>query len=231
MTSPKVFLSDKLAQAYGAPVPSDPNVPVSMATQRSGLMTQPAIMALFAHSDQSAPVLRGVFVREKLLCLEVEPPPPNVVAVPPEVDPTATTRERFAQHTADPNCAGCHAMLDGVGFGFERYDQIGRYRDTENGLPIDDSGEVVASLDASLDGEFHGAAELAAKLANNGTVRDCIATQWYRYAMGRVEDQSDQCSLEQVKQRFSTSNGVFRELLVGIVLSDAFRYLPALENP
>jgi hypothetical protein len=230
-TSPKLFLSDKLATAYRAPVPSDPRLPISVPTERGGLLTQPAIMALLAHSDQSAPVLRGVFVREKLFCLEVEPPPPDVVAVAPEVDTTATTRERFAQHTADPTCRGCHAMLDGIGFGFERYDQLGRYRETENMLPVDDSGEVVSSLDPTLDGPFHGAIELSQRLAQNARVRDCVATQWYRYAMGRVEDETDACSLSQVKERFATGNGAFRELLVGIVLSDAFRYRPALEAP
>jgi hypothetical protein len=176
-------------------------------------------------------VLRGVFVREKLLCLEVEQPPPDVVAVAPEVDQTATTRERFAQHTADPKCRGCHVVIDGLGFGFERYDQLGRYRETENMLPVDDSGEVVSSLDPTLDGPFNGAIELSQRLAQNARVRDCVATQWYRYAMGRVEDESDACSLNQVKERFSTGNGAFRELLIGIVLSDAFRYRPAMEAP
>ena len=231
LSSPKLFLSDKLATVYGVPLPGDQNTPVALPAQRSGLLTQPAIMALLAHSDQSGPVLRGVFVREKLLCLEVEPPPPNVAAVPPQVDQTATTRTRFAQHTADINCRGCHDALDGIGFGFERYDQLGRYREMENNLQVDDSGEVVASLDATLDGPFKGALELASKLADNSSVRDCVATQWYRYAMGRVEDQSDACSLADIKQRFATGKGAFRELLVAITLSDAFRYRPALENP
>jgi hypothetical protein len=229
-TSPKLFLSNKLATLYGVSGWTDANTPVTASDQRAGLMTQPAIMALFAHSDQSAPVLRGVFVRSQLMCLEVDPPPPNVVAVPPQVDPTATTREQFAQHTADPSCAGCHNLIDGIGFGFERYDQLGRYRETQNDLAVDDSGQVYDSGDPGLDGPFQGALDLSQKMANNGTVRDCIATQWYRYAMGRVEDDSDQCSLNDVKSRFASTNGSFSELLVGITLSDAFRYRPAMEN-
>jgi hypothetical protein len=231
MTSPKLFLTPKLAALYGQPAPTDPNAPVTASGQRSGLLTQPAILALLAHSDQSAPVLRGVFVRERILCLEVQPPPPDVVVVPPEVDQTATTRERFAQHTEQDACRGCHASLDGIGFGFERYDQLGRYRETENGILVDDSGEVLDTFDPALDGPFHGAVELAQKLSTDAGVRDCIATQWYRYAMGRVEDSTDACSLQQVKSRFASGNGAFRELLVGIVLSDAFRYRPATESP
>jgi hypothetical protein len=230
MTSPKLFLTPKLASLYGQPVPTDPNVPVTAGAERSGLLTQPAILALLAHADQSAPVLRGVFVREKIMCLTVDPPPPNVVVVPPQVDQTGTTRERFAQHTEQDACRGCHASLDGIGFGFERYDQLGRYRELENGKPVDDSGEVLDTGDPLLDGTFHGAVELAGRLANDDGVRDCIATQWYRYAMGRVEDSSDVCSLQQVKKRFASGNGAFRDLLVGIVLSDAFRYRPAMET-
>jgi len=230
MTSPKLFLTPKLATLYGQAVPTDPNTPVTAGKERSGLLTQPAILALLAHSDQSAPVLRGVFVREKILCLQVDPPPPDIVVVPPMVDQTGTTRERFAQHTEQEACRGCHAALDGIGFGFERYDQLGRYREMENNKPVDDSGEVLDTLDPLLDGTFHGAVELAGKLANDAGVRDCIATQWYRYAMGRVEDSSDLCSMQQVKQRFASGNGQFLDLLVGIVLSDAFRYRPAMET-
>jgi len=227
-TSSKLFLTPKLATLYGLPAPSDPSVPVTAGAERSGLLTQPAIMALLAHSDQSAPVLRGVFVREKIMCLEVQPPPPDLVVVPPEVDQTGTTRQRFAQHTEQEACRSCHADLDGIGFGFERYDQLGRYRETENNQPVDDSGEVLDTGDPLLDGTFHGAVELSGRLANEGTVRDCLATQWYRYAMGRIEDSTDSCSLQQVKKRFSS--GSFRDLLVGSVLSDAFRYRPAMET-
>ena len=185
-------------------------------------------MALFAHADQSAPVLRGAFVRERILCLPVDPPPPEVNPNPPPVDVNATTRERFAQHTAEPSCAGCHVLIDGVGFGFERYDQFGRYRELENSLPVDESGEVVGTEDPQLEGTFVGAAELATRIAGSDRVRDCVATHWYRYAMGRVEDTADACSLEDVKRRFRAGNGQFSELLVGIALSDAFRYRPAM---
>ena len=102
-TSPRLYLDATLAPLYGvqAPPPGE-FVSVEVPEQRAGLLTQPVLMALLAHSDQSAPVLRGVFVREQILCLDVQPPPPEVNNVPPPVDPNATTRERFAQHTADP---------------------------------------------------------------------------------------------------------------------------------
>jgi hypothetical protein len=230
LTSPMMFVDQKLAPLYGESAPSEDFLGVERPDRRAGLLTQPALLALLAHSDQSAPVLRGVFVRERIMCIEIIPPPPTVNAVPPPVDPSATTRERFAQHTADPVCAGCHQLIDGLGFGFERYDQFGRYRTEENGLPVDESGEVVGTEDLELDGPYNGAIELANRLATSSRVRDCLATSFYRFAMGRTETDADQCSLDQVKQRFSDSHGAFNELLVAVTLSDAFRYRAA-EGP
>jgi hypothetical protein len=227
-TSPKFFVNQKLAPLYGVSAPAGGGFEASTSANRAGLLTQPAIMALFSHADQSAPVLRGAFVRERIMCLPVDPPPPDVNPNPPPVDVNATTRERFAQHTAEPTCAGCHVLIDGVGFGFERFDQFGRYREFENSLRVDESGEVVGTADPELEGAFVGAAELSARLARSARVRDCVATHWYRYAMGRVEDTADSCSLEQVKDRFRDGGGKFTELLVGIALSDAFRYRPAM---
>lgn len=226
-TSNKVFVTPKLAPLYGVAAPVA-GVAEFTAPERTGLITQPGLMALLAHSDQSAPVLRGTFVRERLMCLLVDPPPPEVNPIAPDVDPNATTRQRFAQHTKSPSCAGCHVLIDGIGFTFERFDQFGRYRQNENGLPVDESGEVIESGDPLLDGVVSGASELARRMASSPVVRDCVATQWYRYAMGRIEGESDTCSLDDAKARFSASQGNFRELLLGIVMSEAFRYRPAL---
>jgi len=230
-TSSKLYVTPALATLYGLPAPTGGLAAVDRPDERFGLLTQPALMALLAHADQSAPVLRGAFVRERVMCVEVEPPPPDVNANPPAVDPTATTRERFRQHTADPGCAGCHLLIDGIGWGFEKFDQFGRYRELENGLAIDTTGDVVDTGDPELDGPLGGVSDLAARIATSGRVRDCLATQWYRYAMGRVEDEADACSVADVQKRFAESNGSFRELLAAIALSEAFRYRPALEAP
>jgi hypothetical protein len=227
-TSPTIYVTPKLAALYGVEAPASGVLAVSRPGERHGLLTQPALMALLAHADQSAPVLRGAFVRERVMCVEVEPPPPEVNPTPPDVDPNATTRERFRQHTEDPGCAGCHVLIDGIGWGFEQFDQFGRFRAKENGLDIDTTGQIVETGDPELDGPLTGAADLAARLAQSSRVRDCVATQWYRYAMGRMEEPADLCSLDAAKARFRQSGGSFRELLLGIVLSDAFRYRPAM---
>jgi hypothetical protein len=188
------------------------------------------LMAMLAHSDQSGPVQRGVFVRQRLLCLDVPPPPPNFNPIPPDPDPKLTTRERFAVHTQSSGCFACHKLIDGTGFGFEAYDHLGRYRTQENGLPIDTSGEMIGTTDPAVDGPYNGVLELSNRLAVSPRVERCLATNWYRYAMGRVENEADGCSLREVQQKFTASGGQFKELLVAVTLTDAFRYRPAISG-
>jgi hypothetical protein len=222
--SKNVFVDEPLAALYGMPAG------VFEDANRAGILTQPAMMSLLAHADQSAPVQRGKFVREQLLCQLLPPPPPDVDTTPPDPDPSATTRERFRQHSESDRCASCHRLLDGVGFGLEAFDHLGRFRSVENGLPIDATGNVVSAGDPGLEGAFDGALELTSRLAASPQVEACLATQWFRYTMGRAEQNADACSLEQVKSAFASSGGNFRELMVSLAASDAFRFRPMAEQ-
>jgi hypothetical protein len=227
-TSPSVWVNTTLGPLYDAPEATAEFAPVALPGPRAGLLTQPGLLALLSHANQTAPVIRGAFVRERILCDAVPPPPPDVNVIAPDPDPNATTRERFRQHTEQAACASCHRLLDGIGFGFERYDQLGNYREIENGLEVDESGEVVGTGEEGLDGPFAGAAELSYKIANSPRARACLATHWYRYTFGRREQAEDTCSLTQVQERFASSNGDLKELLVALTLTDAFLYRPAI---
>ncbi|HKO90966.1 MAG TPA: DUF1592 domain-containing protein, partial [Polyangiaceae bacterium] len=220
--SQTVFLDAPLAGLYGM-APGE-GFGTYQDTNRAGILTQPGLMALLAHADQSAPVQRGKFVREQLLCKPLPPPPPDVDTTPPDPDPGATTRERFRQHSADARCASCHSLLEGVGFGLEAYDQLGRFRTDEFGIPVDTTGNLLATGDKELDGDFDGAQELAGKFAESPQVEACLATQWFRYGMGRGEQKEDVCSLLQIKTDFSETGGDFRELLIAMATTDAFRF-------
>lgn len=225
LSSQTVFVDSSLAGLYGLEA-SGADFTAVEDSQRAGILTQPGLMALLAHADQSAPVQRGKFVREQLLCKPLPPPPPDVDTTPPDPDPGATTRERFRQHSDDARCASCHRFLEGVGFGLEEYDQLGRFRTEEYGLLVDASGQLLESGDASIDGPFNGAQELAAKLAVSPQVESCMAAQWFRYGMGRGEQAGDVCSLNQIKTQFTEAGGDFRELLVALATSDVFRFRP-----
>ena len=226
--SPVTVVNARLGSVLGMAAPASGFASVADAPGRVGLLSQPGLMAMLAHADQSGPVQRGVFVLERILCMNVPPPPPGLNPVAPDPDPKLTTRARFAVHTASKSCSDCHKLIDGAGFGFENYDQLGRYRTQENGLPVDASGEMMATGEAAVDGPYNGVLELSNRLALSPRVERCLATNWYRYAMGRVETEADGCSLREVEQKFRSSGGQFKELLVAVTLSEAFRYRPAM---
>ncbi|MEM9188819.1 MAG: DUF1588 domain-containing protein, partial [Myxococcota bacterium] len=179
----RTFVDEALASIYGAPVNGSGFVEATLdPSQRFGLLTQISFLASHSNFAQSSPIHRGVTVRERLLCQELPPPPSNVEIEEPEVDPNVPTRERFAQHREDPACASCHILIDPIGFGFEAYDAVGRYRRMDGGSPVDTSGEITSTTDA--DGLFEGMGELAERLSQSEHVRQCVTHQWLRFALG-----------------------------------------------
>jgi hypothetical protein len=228
LLSSRVYLDEELAQIYGVPVPADtPNGALFAADllgERVGLLTQPGLMALLAHAEQSAPIQRGVFVREHLLCQPPSAPPVAANVTPPDPDRSLTTRQRFVAHTQQPDCAGCHRMFDGLGLALEGFDQVGAFRDQENGLPLDLTGEIYGTFDTSIEGVFDGPDELAKRLAGSAQVRDCLVTEWYRYSMGRFDETVDTNDIKSVAQSAEAAGGGFAEIMVRLALSDAFRF-------
>jgi Protein of unknown function (DUF1592)/Protein of unknown function (DUF1588)/Protein of unknown function (DUF1587)/Protein of unknown function (DUF1595)/Protein of unknown function (DUF1585) len=231
LTSPIVFATNTTATIYGVEAstlgatPSAVTPPESQG--RSGVLTQAGFLSVQAHPDQTSPVLRGKFIRTKLMCDPPKPPPDNVDITPPEPGEGATARDRLTSHlSASAGCAGCHAALDPIGFAFENFDAAGQWRATENGVMIDASGEILANpggvVPAELTGPFVGVRELATKLVASESVRDCVATQWFRFASGRTENEGDACTLAVLQDSFAKSDGDLVELVVGLTQTDAF---------
>jgi len=135
------------------------------------------------------------------------------------VDPTLTTRERYAVHTSNPSCNSCHVLMDPIGLSFESYDGEGKYRTTENGKPVDASGELKFT---DVDGTFVGAVALGQKLKSSTRVKDCVQKQYFRYAFGRDVTADDACSATQLKARFQASGYRLSELLLAVTQTDAF---------
>ena len=215
------IVSPPLAKYYGvAPPPGTDFAKVDLA-EHAGILTQGSVLSRYALPGSSSPIHRGKFVRERLLCQKLAPPPPNLKVVPPAVDPTLTTRERFAAHSSQEPCKSCHRMLDPVGFGFEKFDGIGRPRSTENGLPIDVTGEVIGSL--STDGTFDGVADLGKRLAASTEVQDCYALAWFRYGYGVEENAELSCAVQGVASAFKGKALGLDELIVALTQSPRFR--------
>ena len=218
-----VYMNEATAGLYGVEgVVGELPRPVAVdGTRRAGLLTDPAILAGQALYAESSPVHRGLWVRKRLLCQEPPAPPDDVEILIPEPNPDQTTRERYAVHSENQPCAGCHANIDMVGFLFEHYDAVGRWRDTENGKPIDATGVV---YDTSLsDVPLDGAVELTEALRDAPEVQACAVRQWFRWAHGRDEGTDDSCTLEQLDEAFASGQFRITDLIVAITVSDAFR--------
>lgn len=218
-----VFLNEQLAGIYGVEgVEGEALVPVELdERERAGLLTHPGLLALHAKSNSSDPIHRGLFVRRQLLCQDLPQPPMDVDLVVPEPTPGSTTRDRFAEHTSNPSCRSCHQLIDPIGFTFEHYDAIGRYRADDQGLPVDASGELLATED--VDGPVEGAIELSERLAESWQVQGCMVRQWVRFGLAREEREEDACELEQLRRELVLADGDLRELVVAIAGSEAFR--------
>lgn len=222
--APYTFVNKTLAAHYGVSgVTTESFTKVSLdPTKRAGIFTQGAFLSALAKPNQTSPVHRGKFVREQLFCQSLPPPPDGLVIIPPDPKPGTSTRDRFAEHANNQACVGCHQLMDPIGFGFENYDAVGAYRTVDNGLPVDASGEVVGAGDAN--GTFVGAIALTQKLGQSTTVKECLATQWFRFGYGRSESNADACSVHQIQTAFANSGYDMQELVVALTQSDAFRY-------
>jgi hypothetical protein len=226
LTSTSTFANAELAQFYGVQGPSSPDAsgfgPVSLAgSNRVGLLGLGAMLTAHALPNGSSPIHRGKVIRERLLCTELAPPPPGLNAEPPPIDPNATTRERYAQHRSDPACAGCHDLMDPIGYAFEHFDGIGRYRADEGGLAIDDSGNILAT--AETDGDFDGLAGLASKLAESPEVHACFAQEWLRWGYG-LDSGAVDCLADEVAAKFAAGGLRIEDLLVALTQTEHFRF-------
>ena len=232
LTADFSFMNEELAAFYGEDVLDSVSGSEFRRVQldpdrRAGLLSSAGLMATHANLNQSSPVFRGKFVREQLMCDTLPLPPNDLVIEPPELDPNKTTKEQFEEIGANPSCAGCHSLMNPIGFIFENYDGIGQWREDQNGKAIDAVGEVVLTDD--IDGTYDGAVELAGALAASEQVRECVASQWFRFGYNRTVTEEDRCSMDQLADSFVASGYNIKELLVGLTQTNAFLYRRAVQ--
>jgi hypothetical protein len=224
LTSNKGFVDSRLAALYGVPAPAGTGFAevTFPASERSGILTQAAILARY--SVHHPEIFRGKYIRDELLCGELTPPPNDPdIDTENEASANLTTREQADRRLAHPKCGGCHQYMDPIGFGLMKYDVLARYRPTENGKTIDDAGEIIDGGDA--DGKFANGAELAKRLAGSKRVRSCITEKVYQYALGRLYDKAtDSCELSRIDAHLEQNGNRLSQLVAGVIYSSAFRY-------
>ena len=189
--------------------------------ERAGLLTLPAVLALGAHSVHPSPILRGKRILERVTCTELGSPPSAAEGTrPPDTaNAESTNRERVAAVTSPTACSACHDRINPAGFAFENYDSMGRWRDTDNDLPVDASGSLALDHDTL---EFENGVELSRLLATNEQVQNCYAQRWTDYAIGATLDETDP-EVQRIQRDFRRDGNVLK-LLESIATNDLFRY-------
>jgi mono/diheme cytochrome c family protein len=241
------MLNGRLAKHYGIPDVEGVafrKVALKPEYHRGGVLTHASVLKVTANGTTTSPVVRGVWVLDRILGRPAPPPPPNVPAIEPDIRGAKTIREQLAKHRATENCAGCHSRIDPPGFALENYDVIGGWRDRYRfvaeqkdrvnnrtgplgkylvglrygvGLPVDAS-------DAMPDGsKFADIVEFKKLLlANPEQVARCVTEKLVTYATGQPVGLGDHAALKRILTETKPKDYGLRSLVHAIVASDLF---------
>lgn len=218
----RTYVNKELAALYEVKAPQASEVafvPVTLPESgaRAGVLTLGAVLTMNAHPTDTSPTLRGKYLRERVLCQLVPPPPGNINLDLSKMEgQPRTLRERLEEHRKNPACYSCHAIMDPPGFLFENFDSIGAFRTLVSGLPV--------NAQSDFEGETLGnASELAARLGNDPRVARCLVKQVFRHASARIDVAGDDPVIESLTSQFADSGYRFRALLLSLVKSEGFR--------
>ncbi len=222
LTADFTFVNERLARHYGlSGIRGDEFQRVKLpASQRVGLLTQASVLTLTSNPTRTSAVKRGKWIMENILGTPPPDPPPNVPALEEtaQAKPGATLREQLVLHRQNPVCASCHIQMDELGFGFENFDALGRWRDQEKGKPIDAAGELPGGE------RFNGPIELVGILSQRDKAfAEALAHKMLTYALGRGLEYYDQCAIDKIVQQMEQNEYRLSSLVSGIVLSEPFR--------
>lgn len=219
MTSSFAESNAVLSKVYGGGVTAGGWSKVDQASGRRGVLSLPALMATLARQNDTDPVARGKFIRERVLCQSIPNPPNNVVLAPRPANGSQTQRERLAAHTVG-DCAVCHSAMDPLGLAFETFDTLGRSRTMDVGKPIDITGKLTGVGDK--DQTFNDSVELATLIAKSSEAQDCFVQKTFAYAYGREVEASDECNLKPLQAAFAKSGGNILDLMVQVATNPGF---------
>jgi len=227
LTADYTFVDERLARHYGIPNVMGERfrrVPVT-DDNRKGLLGHAGILMLTSTAIRTSPVQRGKWVMEVLLGTPPPPPPPNVPALPENsegrtghVAKPESVRERMEQHRADPNCAGCHKLMDPIGFSLENFDAVGVWRTNDSGFAIDAAGQM-------FDGaKLNGPASLRQAVVNHSDAFLSTFTEsLLAYGLGRVIDYRDMPVVRAINTYAEKDDHRFLDYIMGIVNSPPFQ--------
>jgi Protein of unknown function (DUF1588)/Protein of unknown function (DUF1585)/Protein of unknown function (DUF1592) len=243
ISSDYTFLNERLAEHYGVPGVDGirmRRVTLPPDSPRGGLLTQALVLKVTANGTTTSPVIRGHWITERILGIDIPPPPASVKPISPDIRGAVTIREQLARHRADPSCASCHRTMDPPGFALESFDVMGGWRDRyrvvaedrpaiegrgKNGHPFEFCpGSPVDSAGELPDGRhFAGIREFKQLLLEREEiVARNLAKQLTIYATGAPIRFSDRAPLDAIVRRSKASDYGVRTMVHAIVESELF---------
>jgi len=235
------FVNQRLAQLYGIPGVTGSamrRITLPPDSPRGGFLSQAAVLKVTANGSTTSPVIRGAWVRARLLGQSVPPPPPTAGSIDPDTRGTTTIREQLDKHRHDPSCASCHTKIDPPGFALESFDVRGAWRDQYRSLETGDSVDlkinnqpVAFKLGRAVDAS--GRTEEGRAFQNFFEFRELLRTQHNTLARGFVEKLvvfatgapiqfADRAEVDAVLQRAKAKNYGIRSLLHEVIRSPLF---------
>ena len=226
------FVDGRLAALYGIPgVTGNEFQKVQVdKSRRGGIFTHASFLTLtskpLGNSRRTSPVMRGKWILENIFNQTIPPPPPNVPSL--EFDPNkelkGTVRQIFEQHRVDPTCAGCHARMDPYGFALENYDGFGAWRDQDNRVDVDASGDIDGKV-------FKTPVEFRAMLAGRkDDFRRGFVKKMTSYALGRGMRGYDKPSLDAIARQVEKDGDTLASVVVNIAKSYPFQHARGLHS-
>ena len=222
LSGPKVFARVSRRSFGNGSMKPDRILATAPEGQRMGILTHPSWLVSHSDAMDNHAILRGRWIRERLLGGGIPDVPITVDAMLPD-EPKNTLRERM-RVTRETYCWTCHQKMDPLGLPFEMFNHAGLYRETELDKPVDTTGEIIDSGDSSLDGEVSNALELIDRLAHSTRVEQVFVRHAFRFWMGRNETINDAPVLQAAHKAYRDNDGSMKALLTSLITSDAFLY-------
>ncbi len=209
----------KVASKKGEVIRGEPFVKVTFADkERGGILTQASVLAVNSNPTRTSPVKRGRWILEQILGTPPPPPPGPVPELDEQKELKGSLRERMEQHRKNPACANCHAKMDAVGFAFENFDAVGKYREKDEGHKIDPLGELPGGV------KFAGAPGLKQYLLSQKDLFGrCLVEKMLTYSIGRGLEYYDKRAVDKIMTALERDEYRFSTLVVEICQSDPFR--------
>jgi len=222
LSGPKIFARVSRRSFGAGSMKPDRILATAPGGQRMGILTHPSWLVSHSDAMDNHAILRGRWIRERLLGGGIPDVPITVDAMLPD-EPNKTLRERM-RVTRETYCWTCHQKMDPLGLPFEMFNHAGLYRETELDNPVDTTGEIINSGDSTLDGEVDNALDMIDKLAQSQRVEQVFVRHAFRFWMGRNETINDAPVLQAAYKAYRDNGGSMKAMLASLLTSDAFLY-------